>query len=498
MVDLTIADKEIEISIHADIAPKLNFACHQASFPLLRALSVENLNEDKRVEDLTVTLSSDPPFVKTRTWKIDRLAENGRVQVRGRDLELDGGFLLYLADAMKGTVTITVEIRDEIVTENSYPVELLAYNEWGGAGYMPELLAAFSMPNDPAIDKILNDASKLLRSARRPDAIDGYQSGKRERVWELASSIYGAIANLGLTYAMPPASFENDGQKIRLPSQILKGRVATCLDTTMLFASALEQAHLNPIVVMPKDHAMVGVWLQPEELTTIVIDDAETLRKRIQLKELILIETTNVTSHPAAPFNRAIKNADEHVLQELDESFNSAVDIKRARAHRITPLALKVERAQIPGEPDLEPTVITPIDLPPPLPDFDVDVEEESPDTPQTRLERWQRKLLDLSARNPLLAHKSTKTSLQIICPNPGQLEDKLAEGARISIQAVPTPTSQAQDEDIHRQRTGESISEEYARDALQKNQVLVNLPPEELSKRSVDIYRKAQTALQE
>ena len=60
----------------------------------------------------------------------------------------------------------------------------------------------------------------------------------------------------------------------------------------MLFASVFEQAGLNPIVVLPHGHAFVGVWLQPEELSTIVIDDAETLRKRVQLKELLLIETT--------------------------------------------------------------------------------------------------------------------------------------------------------------------------------------------------------------
>lgn len=60
----------------------------------------------------------------------------------------------------------------------------------------------------------------------------------------------------------------------------------------MLFASALEQAGLNPVIALPKGHAVVGVWLQPEELSTIVIDEAETLRKRIQLKELVLIETT--------------------------------------------------------------------------------------------------------------------------------------------------------------------------------------------------------------
>lgn len=77
-------------------------------------------------------------------------------------------------------------------------------------------------------------------------------------------------------------------------------------------------------------------------------------------------------------------------------------------------------------------------------------------------------------------------------------LEDKLAAGVRISIKSVPGSSGQRQDEDLHLQRTGEVITTEYARDALDKRQVLVNLPEDELSRRAVTIYRKAQTALQE
>lgn len=486
------------IAIHWQIAAKLNFACHQSSFPVLRDLRIENLDEEERLDDLLVTISADPAFLKPRTWPIDRIAPGGVVPVRQRDLQLDGGFLVGLDEAMRGTVTLRVERDGAVLAEEKQTVELLARNEWGGAGYMPELLAAFSMPNDPAVDRVLHDASLALRKAGKPDGLDGYQSGKRQRVWEVVSAIYTAVSNLGITYALPSPSFERDGQKIRLPSQIMEGRVATCLDATMLFASALEKVGLNPIVALPHGHAVVGAWLQPEELTSIVIDDAETLRKRHQLKELVLFETTYVTSHPAPPFSKAVAAAMETLVPEKDETFGAAVDIKRARAHRILPLGLKESGAGPVEDGHEESGVEVTLEEAPPLPDFDQEVEEETPQTPKGRIERWQRKLLDLSARNPLLAHRASRACLTIICPNPGLLEDKLADGARISIDPVPQPSAQAQDGEIHRQRTGEVISEEYARDALQRGQVLVDLPKDELGKRAVEIYRKAQTALQE
>jgi very-short-patch-repair endonuclease len=486
-------------TIHCEMAAKLNFACHQSAFAFLRELRVENNDREIPLSDVFVSLSSNPSFLKPKSWRLDRIAPAGSISIKDRDIELDGSFLLALSDAVRGTVTITVEMDGAVLAEEIKPVELLAYNEWGGAGFMPELLAVFSMPNDPAVDRVLRDASLILRKAGKPDGIDGYKAGSRQRVWEIASAIYAAICNLGISYSVPPASFERDGQKIRLPSQILENRVATCLDCTMLFASALEQAGLNPIVALPKGHAVIGVWLQPEELSTIVIDEAETLRKRIQLKELVLIETTYVTSHPAPPFSKAVVAATEVVDPHKDDGFSAAIDIRRARAHRIAPLGLKSGQPLSAREGEEAKRVELALEEAPALPDFDDGVEvEEFPESPAGRLERWQRKLLDLSARNPLLNHKSTKTSLHLICPEPGRLEDGLAEGSRIAIQPVPRPTSQAQDEELYRQRTGEVITEEYAREALEKKQVLVDLPAEELARRAVDIYRKAQIALQE
>lgn len=486
-------------AIHGDIAAKINFACQQSSFAFLRDLRIENSDTDSNIDDVHVILRSSPAFLKQKSWRIDRIAPGEIVTLKDRDIELDGGFLLNLAESVQGTATFTLEAGCRVIGELSRPVELLAYNEWGGIGYMPELLAAFSMPNDPAVDSILHDVVKVLRKAGRPDAIDGYKSGSRARIWELASAIYTAIANLGIGYTLPPSSFEQNGQKIRLPGLVLENRVATCLDTTMLFASVFEQAGLNPIVVLPHGHAFVGVWLQPEELSTIVIDDAETLRKRMQLKELLLIETTYVTQHPVLPFSKAIEAVAALIAPENDETFNAAVDIRRARAHRITPLALKVDRQTGTGVHDESVVVERPMEEAPELPDFSGEIKDEQQDeTPVGRLERWQRKLLDLSTRNSLLSHKSSKSSLHFICPDVAFLEDKIAGGIKISIRSVPRPSGQVQDEELHRQRTGEIITDEYAREALDQGQLLVDMDEEELSKRAVDIYRKARTALEE
>ncbi len=489
------------LTVHADTAAKLNFAAHQCAFPVLHSLEVENPDGTTFFEDLVLTLESDPAFLRTKEWPLDRIDPGGRIRIRNRDLDLSSAFLLERAEKMTGTLGFRLEKDGVLLAELRKPVELLAYNEWGGTDFMPELLAAFCTPNDPAVDALLHHASDVLRKAGKPDQIDGYKSRRRQRVWEVVSSIYSAIANLGLTYALPPSSFERNGQKVRRPHRILDTRVATCLDTALLFAAAFEQAGLNPIVALPKDHALVGVWLQPESLSTIAIDDAETLRKRVDLQELLLIETTCVTTHSAPSFSRALEAARRMVEPDLDSTFVAAVDIGRARAHQITPLALKSGKAAAEvGSGGT--TAELPLEHAPPLPDFDDagarDEDGRSRDgKPESPLERWQRKLLDLTLRNPLLNHRSTKTSLRVICPDPARLEDRLAAGARLRIQPVWS-SAQQQDEEIHNQRTGQLITQDYAQDELDRGRLLVDLPRKELDDRAVRIFRKARTALEE
>ncbi|MGZ5985063.1 MAG: hypothetical protein ACXWK7_08990, partial [Caulobacteraceae bacterium] len=44
------------------------------------------------------------------------------------------------------------------------------------ASAMAELMPAFVMPNDPAVDRILKAASETLRRAGKPSELDGYRS----------------------------------------------------------------------------------------------------------------------------------------------------------------------------------------------------------------------------------------------------------------------------------------------------------------------------------
>jgi len=490
------------LAIDAVVASKLSFASHQNAVPVLRDLKILNFSE-AAVENIVVEISADPQVFEPMQWRIDRIAAGGESHITKRDLKLNAGLLLQLSEAVLATVTLRAHIEGEDIagTQRDFPIELLARNEWGGSAAMPELLAAFALPNDPAVSRLLKAASEVLRRSGRPDGIEGYQSNSRTRVYELVSAIWSAVSGLRLTYAEPPASFELQGQKVRTPSQVLEAGLATCLDTALLFAAAIEQAGLYPAIVLTKGHAFAGAWLQPQEFATLLVEDAASLRKRVTLQELVLFETTLATgAHPTA-FSRGIAQANRQIDEEHEADFVFALDLRRARMQRLRPLAMS-DAGGTPGpiaEQDESDSAGDALEAAPALPDFDLVEPEAPPTTAEGRLERWQRKLLDLTTRNRLLNVKMGSTAIRLLCPDPAGLEDRLADGASFRIVAAPQMEGAAgRDVALHLQRTGEMLDQAYARDALDRGEILSLAPPEKLDALLIDLYRKTRLDMAE
>jgi very-short-patch-repair endonuclease len=286
---------------------------------------------------------------------------------------------------------------------------------------------------------------------------------------------------------------------VRLPAQVVENGLATCLDTTLLVCAALEQCGLNPLVVFTKGHAFAGVWLKAEEFSTVLMDDITALRKRAKLKELILFETTLLAQRPAVPFSRAVEKGTQQISESEDDAFELAVDIRRARLQRIRPLA-STEVVPIAGLVEAE--SLEPVfENAPELPDDSIIADDDGASGKlEDRLQRWQRKLLDLSLRNSLLNFRATKKAIRLDAPAPGRLEDLLADGTALKLLPHPVlmdgndPRSQF----IHESRTNEDLRREHALDALKRKEIFVPMNGDELDSRLIELYRSARSTLQD
>src|SRR3990172_3134829 len=143
-VDLE-SSEEAQVTIRACVTERITFATHQNSVPIIRELAVCN-GTDQRLENLVLELSASPTFFKPRAWSIDRIDPKGVAHVRDTDLQFDARMLYELTEAILGSVGFRLTSAGQVLVELAVPVRLLARNELGGVGSMPELLAAFVLP----------------------------------------------------------------------------------------------------------------------------------------------------------------------------------------------------------------------------------------------------------------------------------------------------------------------------------------------------------------
>ena len=230
------------------------------------------------------------------------------------------------------------------------------------------------------------------------------------------------------------------------------------------------------------------------------MEDAASLRKRVSLQELVLFETTLATGGQPTAFSRAIAEANRQMDEAHEADFVLALDIRRARMQRLRPLAMADAGGMAPiADEAADDPAGDALEAPPPLPDFDLAEPDLPPTTAEGRLERWQRKLLDLTTRNRLLNLKPGATAIRLLCPDPAGLEDRLADGASFRIVAAPPMEGGAgRDATLHLQRTGQVLDLDYARDALDRGEILSLAPPEKLDALLIELYRKTRLDLAE
>ena len=365
------------VSLRHHALRRVNFASAQNDVAIIEEITVENPT-DEALTDIRITLRAAPPIIRERTWTIDRVAPGSHLSVRDLSTPLDIERLEGLDEAEIGELEFRLEAQGLQTIVEKRRIELLARDEWGGIRDMAQILAAFVSPNDPAIDRILKDAGRLLEGAGHDDSMNGYQSGDPRRAYMLAGAIWSAVTGLALTYAEPPASFEKDGQKIRGPGRIAGEGLATCLDSALFLAAAFEAAGLNPVVLFSQGHAWVGVWIVKKDFGHVTEPDVVAVRKAVQAREFVPIETTLLTKRPAIGFDKAVDEGRRRLADNRDPEFVMAVDIRRSRAARIRPLAS--HRVAGPSEPDAIDEA-APAALPP-LPDFGLlpdEISEEAP-----------------------------------------------------------------------------------------------------------------------
>jgi hypothetical protein len=184
--------------------------------------------------------------------------------------------LRHVTELTRASVNVEVEDLDaKTEIHRTVPVWLLARTtaplavqdpstgEWRD---LTRYLGAYVTPNAPEVMQYLRAATDMHPQQR----MIGYQGSKGE-VAPQVEAVYAALAKSKMRYVNSIIDFTPEtgsaNQRVRLPRESLANTSANCIDGTVLMASVLEAASLNPAIVLVPGHAFLGweTWKRNDE-----------------------------------------------------------------------------------------------------------------------------------------------------------------------------------------------------------------------------------------
>lgn len=489
---------EEKVSIGGNFIQSINFAMQQNFVPVIRDLVISNETEEV-LTGLELRIRFEPDFAGEYRYFVREIQPGKSVEISPVRLQMKTDYFFSLTERVAGTILAEVLQGEESLCSLTREIGLLAVDQWSGLLIMPEMIAAFVMPNHPRIAEVLLDASEFLKKWTGSPSFTGYQTNNPNQVKLQMAAVYAALQTRNIIYNNPPASYEALGQRVRLPHAVLELRQGTCLDLTLLYAACLEAAGLYPLLFFIEGHAFGGCWLEKETFADCVMDDASAVEKRIAdgAEQMLLVECTDFVAGKEVEFDLALKRGRNHLARL--EGFFWAIDVKRARGSGIRPIPLQLNPEAGEGTADGKREKLS-VQAPSALDNSLAGrVTEGTGGSPLTKLKLWERKLLDFSLRNALLNFRVTKNAIQLMTADLGELEDQLSAGKTFRILEAPTEwTGTLRDSRIFEMETGKDLADNIAAQELKSGRIRTFLEEAELDKSIKNLYRSAKMSMEE
>jgi hypothetical protein len=290
-----------------------------------------------------------------------------------------------LREAVRTSLFIEVRIGSRVIFRDTPQVTLLAPDEWRDDDSDGPWLPSFVLPRDPEVAKLIDHAQKYLvaLSDNLHAGFDGYQrrdqgrglahtpvnrqrlKGASDPVEEQVRAIWYAVAHeKPVAYVNPPPTFtDSRSQRLRTPTDIMRGGRGTCIDLALLLAACIEYVGIHPVLFLATGHAYVGYWasdaahegfigthvdarrlheVRLDAWTSqqipwqIVRDSAQLaeLHENVESGALVPLEATSLAAQHS--FDGARKLGRKN-FEDITQ-FEAMLDIQAARSEGVTPL----------------------------------------------------------------------------------------------------------------------------------------------------------------
>jgi hypothetical protein len=193
---------------------------------------------------------------------------------------------------------------------------------WGRRFANAQAAARWVSPHDPSVLGLVSEARNHIRRGRLAgySGATGDSAAVARHVRDQAKAVFSALRESEITYVNAMyvmGEYVGQAQRIRLPEETLRLKSANCMDVSVVFASAMENLGLQPLIVILPSHAVAGVRLGRNANDVLYLD---------------------LTVLPKGSFNAAVERGTAWLRKTQREEI-LVVDIAATRVLGIYPLA---------------------------------------------------------------------------------------------------------------------------------------------------------------
>lgn len=189
---LTHSISENNIMLMVELNDVLTYALLQNGIKLVRDVCIKNISQNV-INDLMLKVKSDIDLVIPFEQGIQSLQAGEELHLRDLNVLIKGDYLASLTERVVCNLQVYLCKGEEVISSDSKEITILAYDEWPGLKYFPDLLATFVTPNHPVIADLLQSTSKWLTKWTGQPSLEGYQCEDSNRIKNMAAAAYAAI-----------------------------------------------------------------------------------------------------------------------------------------------------------------------------------------------------------------------------------------------------------------------------------------------------------------
>lgn len=399
-------------------------------------LYVKN-NSDEDIKDVTVTITAAPEFILPVTFDQPLLPRRSTLNFEA-GIRLSPLFLVAQDQREEGKIFVEIRSGKALLNEASYPVSVLGFDE---CDYCARPIGLAYFVRRTAEVNLLRNASERQLEEWKIPAFSGYASAKKNDVRYFFAAVYAVLAEKGFVRAEQTA----DSAYIGSHRDMLASKTASSVELALLFAAVLESAGINCVFGKREAEWYVGAFLSDECFPDVLTDDASALEKRME-KGVRAISMVSVSGIFAG---MAFEGNENRTIAELKKNpVEYVIDLKRARIMRIRPRPERVKAGK--GYNLVESSDFDNTAAPGKISELAGDF---AGDKNLTREKQWERRLLELDMKNPLLNFRANGYTVKIATANLTDFIERSFDGGEFEVTSLPST-----------ERTAEELSAPFAK----------------------------------